>query len=49
MAALLAVDIDQWRVEMDAIGEYLDSYGERLPKELREQHAAVSENLRKAG
>ncbi|MDE2176843.1 MAG: phosphoenolpyruvate carboxykinase (GTP) [Xanthomonadaceae bacterium] len=37
--ALLAVDRDGWRAELAGIGEYLDSYGARLPARLRaEQH-----------
>ena len=31
---LLAVDPAQWRTEIEAIGEYLGSYGERLPERL---------------
>ena len=32
---LLTVDPEQWREEMQDIGEYLHSYGERLPERLR--------------
>ena len=49
MDALLSVDVDQWNAEMDSVGEYLESYGERLPAALRQEHAAVLEALRKAG
>jgi len=42
---LLAVDNDQWREEMRAIGEYLETYGERLPEGLRAEHARVSAAL----
>ncbi|NOX67816.1 MAG: phosphoenolpyruvate carboxykinase (GTP) [Gammaproteobacteria bacterium] len=34
MAALLSVDKDQWKAEMASVGEYLQSYGDRLPSEL---------------
>jgi phosphoenolpyruvate carboxykinase (GTP) len=32
---LLEVDEAQWRDEMESIAEYLDSFGDRLPDELR--------------
>lgn len=48
MESLLSVNIDAWRAEMDSIGEYLDSFGARLPEALRQEHAAVVEDLKKA-
>jgi phosphoenolpyruvate carboxykinase (GTP) len=38
---LLAVDPNQWRAEMENIGEYFAEFGERLPEELHEQHQKV--------
>ncbi len=32
MKELLSVNTDAWREEMDSIGEYLDSFGDRLPE-----------------
>ena len=49
MDALLSVNVEQWREEMDSVGEYLESYGDRLPEILRQEHAAIVENLKKAG
>jgi phosphoenolpyruvate carboxykinase (GTP) len=49
MDALLSVNVEQWKQEMDSIGEYLDSYGERLPKGLHDQHQRIVEELQKAG
>jgi phosphoenolpyruvate carboxykinase (GTP) len=49
MEALLSVNIDAWREEMDSVGEYLDSYGERLPTALKKEHTIVVEELKKAG
>ncbi len=46
--ALTSIDISQWRIEMQAIGEYLDSYGDRLPNELREEHQRVVNALESA-
>ncbi|HET7370437.1 MAG TPA: phosphoenolpyruvate carboxykinase (GTP) [Gammaproteobacteria bacterium] len=46
MEALLAVDKDQWREEFAGIGEYFDSYGERLPEALKEEHRRVSEAVK---
>ncbi len=45
LQSLLAVDHGQWREEMNAIGEYLDSYGDRLPDELRAEHDKVLKAL----
>jgi len=39
--SLTSINDDQWRQEMDEFGEYLESYGERLPERLREQHKLV--------
>ena len=49
MKELLSVNIDAWREEMDSIGEYLESYGERLPAALKDEHARVVAELKKAG
>jgi len=43
--SLLSVNDDQWRQEMNEFGEYLDSYGDRLPEKLREQHQQVKAAL----
>lgn len=44
MQALTSIDAEQWRTEMAAIGEYLESYGDRLPEALRaEQRRIVAE------
>ena len=48
MQALLSVDVDQWKAEMESVGEYLESYGDRLPEALRKEHANVVEALQKA-
>ena len=48
MDALLSVNVEQWRDEMDSVGEYLRSYGDRLPEALSEEHAAIVEDLQKA-
>lgn len=45
MDALLAVDPAQWREEVAQIEEYLDSFGKRLPEELREQCRAIAAAL----
>jgi phosphoenolpyruvate carboxykinase (GTP) len=41
MSALLSIDIEQWQVEMDSVGEYLEGFGERLPDELRQEHQRI--------
>jgi phosphoenolpyruvate carboxykinase (GTP) len=43
--ALLSVDTAQWRAEMAAVSEYLESYGERLPAALKAECDRVSAAL----
>jgi len=45
LAALTSIDAEQWREEMRSVGEYLDSYGDRLPKVLRQQQQAIEAEL----
>jgi phosphoenolpyruvate carboxykinase (GTP) len=45
MEALLTIDPDQWQAEMEAVGEYLRSFGERTPARLLAEHEAVMEKL----
>ena len=45
--ALFAIDPDQWLVEMDAIKEYFNEFGERLPSQLLDEHAKVVDSLSK--
>ena len=43
--ALLSIDQQQWRDEMESVGEYLESFGARLPLALRDEHAFVTQSL----
>lgn len=43
--SLISINDDQWRQEMDDFGDYLDSFGDRLPNQLREQHEQVKAAL----
>jgi phosphoenolpyruvate carboxykinase (GTP) len=45
LTALLTVDAAQWRAEVEQVLDYLDSYGDRLPQELREQCEAIAAAL----
>ena len=45
METLLNVDTASWRDEMQAIGEYLQEYGDRLPQKLSEEHRKILESL----
>ena len=45
LAALTSIDAGQWQEEMRSVGEYLDSYGERLPEVLRQQYQAIQAEL----
>ena len=42
---LLTVDGEQWRAEMASVLEYLESYGDRLPEELRRQQKLIADAL----
>jgi phosphoenolpyruvate carboxykinase (GTP) len=45
LATLTSIDLQQWQTEMAAIGEYLESYGDRLPAALREEQRRISAEL----
>ena len=45
LATLLSIDADAWRGEMDSVGEYLATYGDRLPAALKGQQQAVARKL----
>ncbi|HWM28042.1 MAG TPA: phosphoenolpyruvate carboxykinase (GTP) [Woeseiaceae bacterium] len=49
MQALLSVNVDQWKSEMDSIGKYLAGFGERLPADLKREHEQVVSALQRAG
>jgi len=42
---LLTIDVGQWREEMASVLEYLESYGDRLPEELRRQQKTIADAL----
>jgi len=48
MDALLSVNVEQWQAEMDSVGEYLQSYGERLPAALESERQVVVSALKEA-
>ena len=48
MEALTSIDADQWRAEMASIGDYLDSYGDRLPAALRAEHQRIAAALERS-
>jgi phosphoenolpyruvate carboxykinase (GTP) len=45
LTQLLAVDHAQWRTELEAIGAYLDTFGDRVPAGLRAQQKKVAAGL----
>jgi phosphoenolpyruvate carboxykinase (GTP) len=47
--ALLSIDPAQWKKEMDSIGEYFSSFGERVPEGLLREHEKVVSALKQAG
>jgi phosphoenolpyruvate carboxykinase (GTP) len=48
MQALLEVNVEQWKHEMDSVGSYLSSFGDRLPAELKREYEKVVSALRSA-
>ena len=48
MQSLLSVDVGQWQQEMTSIGEYLETFGDRLPQALKEVHKQVVDDLQRA-
>ncbi|TNJ33701.1 phosphoenolpyruvate carboxykinase (GTP) [Arenimonas terrae] len=42
---LLTIDRAGWKAEMESIGEYLDSYGERTPHVLKAERAKIAAQL----
>ena len=49
MQSLLSINVDQWKTEMASVGEYLESYGARLPDALREEHREIVKALQADG
>ncbi|MGB0132475.1 phosphoenolpyruvate carboxykinase (GTP) [Dokdonella sp.] len=45
--SLLEIDVDGWSREMAATGEYLESFGARLPKALKAEQQRIAEELAK--
>ena len=45
LQALTSFDRKQWSQELIAVGEYLESYGDRLPPALREEQRMIAEAL----
>ena len=45
--ALFAIDPEQWLVEMDAIKEYFNEFGKRVPGQLLDEHSKVVDSLSK--
>ena len=45
LSELLKVDVEEWKAELGSIEEHLDFLGERLPQEMRDQLAGLTERL----
>jgi phosphoenolpyruvate carboxykinase (GTP) len=44
-AKLFGFDHDDWRVEVDGIGRYLEEYGPRMPSALKDEHQRIAAAL----
>ena len=49
MKELLTVDVEGWKNELGNIREHYDSFGDRLPKGLRDELAGLEKRLEEAG
>ena len=49
MQALLDVSPQQWEAEIESIGDYLETYGDRVPAALKAEFERVSAALKRAG
>ncbi|MDH4106757.1 MAG: phosphoenolpyruvate carboxykinase (GTP) [Gammaproteobacteria bacterium] len=45
MDALLSVDPSKWQAEMAAVGEYIETFGDRVPAKLKAEHAKILKAL----
>jgi phosphoenolpyruvate carboxykinase (GTP) len=45
LETLTHIDRDQWRAELRSFGEYLETYGDRLPDALRQQQQKIASEL----
>ena len=45
LEALTSIDTVQWQAELKSVGEYLESYGDRLPDALRQQQQSIARAL----
>ena len=45
MTELTSIDAAQWQAEIASIGEYLDSYGDRLPAALKAEQQRITKEL----
>ena len=43
-----AIDVEHWKLENQHFAEYLDTFGDRVPEELRAEQQRVAEELDKA-
>lgn len=48
MAQLTTVNIDAWETEMNSVGEYLETYGERLPAAVWDEYRKTRDALKAA-
>ncbi len=45
LQALTSIDCGQWHAELKSVGQYLESFGERLPDALRQQQESIAAEL----
>lgn len=47
MSELLRVDVEHWRTENQHFGDYLDTFGDRVPEALRIEQQRLAQELEK--
>ena len=45
LAALLEIDAEDWRAELEDQEQFFAKFGERLPVEIRRQHEALRQRM----
>ena len=47
--SLLAIDLGEWKAEVESQTEFLSKIGDRLPKEILTEQAALRDRLKSSG
>jgi phosphoenolpyruvate carboxykinase (GTP) len=48
MRELISIDVEHWITENEQFGDYLDTFGERVPEALRAEQQRIAAELKTA-